>query len=198
MNYVSLWASWIGKRDDINTHLEHWLCQWYFHSCFLLLTLLFFLASEHVVATGPNTFTISNHPNGTTTIHCGDIKKKTLKPVMTMTYVFPAQMVSVFIHCLNFHWLCVRAKTYEVNGVMEWTRLKYFSSTWTLRCKRQISQSWGSIIAYHSILWYAITYPCLCLAPKSSHINAIWVRSIISPRSIFAIMPGFDVSLYIF
>ena len=49
---------------------------------------------ELVAATGPDTFCITNFSNGTTAIHVGDIRKKTLTQVMTMMATFPHKGVS--------------------------------------------------------------------------------------------------------
>ena len=54
----------------------------------------YFIGIEHVVATGPDTFAITNYPNAATAIHCGNIQKKTLNRVMTLTATIPSKIVS--------------------------------------------------------------------------------------------------------
>ena len=52
---------------------------------------------EQVLATGPDTFVITNHPTGTTVYQVGNIKTKTLTKVLTLHAVYPSKMVSIVI-----------------------------------------------------------------------------------------------------
>ena len=68
-----------------------------------LESLLYILpATELVIPTGPDTFTINNRPGGVTKIYSGDVKKKTLTQALALT-VHTQKMVShQLLKCSSF------------------------------------------------------------------------------------------------
>ena len=85
------------KEKGSKFYLSKTFCERCFDNLFLPVefTIFYFvLALEHVVATDPDTFVIPTTRHGSTAVYCGDIKEKGLTEIMTMTAIFPSQIVS--------------------------------------------------------------------------------------------------------